>query len=143
MSEPGNPHAWITEKKSWLITVNAESMSTFEPMDPPTGIWTRSDLTRHLGPDDLTVLPLPGRWHGEVLIAGNDPGRPDHFHNELADNLCREALGNYHRLYGPVLMTRMELLAVEVRVSHAVVRCPPADSHESGCRPDTTSQSVD
>jgi hypothetical protein len=49
--------------------------------------------------------------HGEVLVAGADPDRPDHFLNDLAGNLCRETLGSYHRLYGPVLMTLVELLA--------------------------------
>ena len=111
MPEPSNPHAWIAEKKSWLITTNSKSMGSFEPVDPPAGTWTREELARHLGPGEVTVLPLVGRWAGEVLVAGADPDRPNHFRNELAGNLCREALGSDHQLYGPVLMTMVDLLA--------------------------------
>ena len=135
MPEPRNPHAWIAEKKSWLITTNSKSMGSFEPVDPAAGIWTREELVRHLGPGEVTVLPLVGRWAGEVLVAGTDPDRPDHFLNDLAGNLCREALGSYHRLYGPVLMTLVELLATEVRISKEPARKTQSGGEESGsCR---------
>jgi len=105
---------WIREKKSWLITTNSKSRGNFEPIDPATGSWTLAELHRHLGAGELAVLPLLGKWAGEVLVSGADPGRPDHFHNELAGNLASAAAGGSHRLFGPVLSTRMELLADEV-----------------------------
>ena len=103
-------HAWIKEKKSWIITTNSNERGTFEPRDPPTGRWTERDLAQVLGTRELTLLPLEGKWTGEVLVYATQGERDGAFRNDLAGHLTRESLGERHALYGPVLMTLRELL---------------------------------
>ena len=63
-----NNNDWIKDKKSWMIVTTASGNGTFEPRDPICGRWTLAELERVFGTEHLTVLPLEGKWTGEVLI---------------------------------------------------------------------------
>jgi len=62
------------------------------------------------GTGDLTSLPLEGKWMGEVLVYARHAERDGGFRNGLAGHLTLHALGNTHVIFGPVLMTLVELL---------------------------------
>ena len=102
--------SWIKRKDSWLITVNEESRSSLDPIDTATGVWTRRDLEETVG-STFEVVPLKGKWAGEVLIRGLHLDAP---YNEFADNLVNESLGYRLDLKGHVLMTKKTLLAPEL-----------------------------
>ena len=100
---------WIKEKKSWMIVTTASGNGTFEPRDPICGRWTLAELERVFGTEHLTVLPLEGKWTGEVLIYPTTPSR-DAYDNGLAERLIRESTGRRIDLYGDVLMTLAALV---------------------------------
>ena len=97
---------WIKKKESWVIETNAEENGWFDPVDPPKGVWSAKDLTNLLGMD-LKVIPLEGKWEGEVFIY--QPSNTGHV-NGLAMRLLRESVGKSKTLRGKVLMTKGALI---------------------------------
>ena len=106
----GEDHSWIKEKKSWILTTSESHKGTFEPLDPPTGRWTDEALAKALGTSEFTLLRLEGKWAGEVLVYGTNAEDTGGFQNGLAGYLTLQSLGITHTLFGPVLMTLMELI---------------------------------
>lgn len=106
----GEDHSWIKEKKSWILTTSESHNGTFEPLDPPTGKWTAEALAKALGTSELTLLSLEGKWAGEVLVYATHAEETGGFQNGLAGYLTLQSLGSTHTLFGPVLMTLLELI---------------------------------
>jgi hypothetical protein len=113
MSLNQQDNAWIKEKKSWMITTSESHKGNFEPLDPPTGRWTPEALADVFGPGELTMLPLEGKWTGEVLVYGTHAQSEGAFRNGLAGYLTQQSLGKTHAIFGPVLMTLRKLLGSE------------------------------
>ena len=118
----GEDHSWIKEKKSWIITTNSDERGSFEPLDPPKGIWRLEDISTVLGTSDLVVLHLEGKWAGEVMICAAKKLGENHYRNELAAYLVRQSQKEHHVLYGPVLMTLRELLDEEPQQKRMTIR---------------------
>jgi hypothetical protein len=97
---------WVRDKDSWVIHTTKEENGWFDPLDPPRGVWSIKDLTALLGLD-LKVVPLKGKWEGEVLV--HQPSNQG-YRNGLAMRLARESLGSSPVLRGKVLMTIGELI---------------------------------
>ncbi len=62
------------------------------------------------GTATLTVLPLQGKWMGEVLIYNSSLSAPAAFENRLSARLIHESLGQRMDIYGDTLMTLAKLV---------------------------------
>ena len=100
-----NDNEWIKEKKSWKVYTTPSGNGGFDPCDPICGRWTTDELKRVFGTARLTILPLQGKWAGEVLIYNHALGESDAFENRLSAHLIFESLGERMDLYGDTLMT--------------------------------------
>ena len=105
-----NDNAWIKEKKSWKVFTTKSGNGGFDPCDPICGRWTSQELERVFGPGPLTVLPLKGKWKGEVLIFNPTLGAENAFENRLTAHLIFESLGERMTIYGDTLMTLSALV---------------------------------
>ena len=130
MTDSHYDNAWIREKKSWVITVNAEDMGNFEPLDPPAGVWTPEALQDLFGPVALTTLLLKGKWEGEVLIFATDGERDGQPKSRLACYLTGQSLGEAHPIYGQALMTTCALVLTpedrKTTLGELLAWCEPA-----------------
>ena len=54
------------------------------------------------------------KWAGEVFVYGTNAEETGGFQNGLAETLTLQSLGIAHPLFGPVLMTLMELIDAPV-----------------------------
>jgi len=96
---------WIKEKKSWKVYTTPSGNGGFDPCDPICGRWTAAELERVFGTAKLTVLPLKGKWAGEVLIYNHALSKTGAFENRLSARLMFESLGERLDIYGDTLMT--------------------------------------
>ena len=101
---------WIKEKKSWKVYTTPSGNGGFDPCDPICGRWTSAELERVFGTTQLTVLPLEGKWKGEVLIYNSSLSARDAFENRLSARLVHESLGQRMDIYGDTLMTLAKLV---------------------------------
>ena len=101
---------WIKEKKSWKVYTTPSGNGGFDPCDPICGRWTAAELERVFGTAKLTVLPLKGKWTGEVLIFNPALSKSDAFENCLSARLVFESLGERLKIYGDTLMTMQALV---------------------------------
>ena len=100
-----NGNEWIKEKKSWKVYTTPSGNGGFEPCDPICGRWTTPELERVFGTATLSILPLQGKWSGEVLIFNSNLSASDAFENRLSARLIHESLGQRMDIYGDTLMT--------------------------------------
>ena len=105
-----NDNDWIKEKKSWKVYTTPSGNGGFDPCDPICGRWTTAELERVFGTAKLTVLPLQGKWKGEVLIYNSSLSARDAFENRLSAHLLHESLGQRTDIYGDTLMTLAKLV---------------------------------
>ena len=101
---------WIKEKKSWKVYTTPSGNGGFDPCDPICGRWTAAELERVFGTTKLTVLPLKGKWAGEVLIYNPALSETDAFENRLSAHLIVQSLGKRVDIYGDTLMTLAALV---------------------------------
>ncbi|MGB0639036.1 MAG: hypothetical protein ACPGTU_06885 [Myxococcota bacterium] len=101
---------WIKEKKSWKVYTTPSGNGGFDPCDPICGRWTAAELERVFGTTKLTVLPLKGKWAGEVLIYNPALSETDAFENRLSTHLIVQSLGKRMDIYGDTLMTLTALV---------------------------------